>query len=77
MKECEFCNSNAICLCMKCKNFFCENCFKIIHQLKKYSNHIKESIDPFVPIDFKCPDHPENIMNLFCIDEKGKPNYFI
>ena len=57
---------------MKCKNYFCENCFKVIHQLKKYSEHKKENIDPFVPIYLKCPEHQEIPMNLFCIDEKGK-----
>ena len=75
IKECEICNSNVNCLCMKCKSYFCENCYKIIHDLKKDSNHIKENIDPFVPIDLKCPEHPDNPMNLFCVEEKGKLNY--
>ena len=81
IKECEFCNSNATCLCMKCNNYFCENCYKVIHNLQKYSNHNKENIDTFVPIDLKCPNHPLDRMNLFCIDEKGKFiylfNYFL
>ena len=74
MEECEFWNINAACLCMKCKNYFCESCVNHIHQLRKYSSHKKENIDPFVPLDLKCPEHPENIMNLFCIDEKAKLN---
>ena len=72
IKVCEICNSNATCLCMKCNKYFCENCFKIIHDLKKDSSHKKDIIDPFILIDFNCPEHPHNSMNLFCIDEKGK-----
>ena len=34
-------------------------------------NHKKENIDPFIPIELKCPIHPQNPMNLFCVDEKG------
>ena len=33
--------------------------------------HKKEIIDYFAPIELKCKKHPKNIMNLFCIDEKG------
>ena len=43
-----------------------------IHDLKKELNHKKENIDPFVPIDLKCPEHTDHPMSLFCIDEKGK-----
>ena len=71
IKECEFCNSNSTCLCMKCYSYFCEHCFKVIHDLRKDPNHKKEKIDPFVPIDLKCPDHPRYPMDLFCIEEKG------
>ena len=46
--------------------------FKIIHDLKKDSKHIKENIDSFVPIELKCAEHPEFQMYLFCIDDKGK-----
>ena len=72
LKNCEFCNQNATCLCFKCNNYFCDNCYKIIHDLPNYSQHKKEIIDPFVPIDVKCPEHPQDRMSLFCIDEKGK-----
>ena len=76
IKECEMCDSNATCLCFKCNNYFCENCYKLIHNLKKNLSHKKENIDPFVPIELKCPYHPQDRMNLFCINEKGKPiNY--
>ena len=33
--------------------------------------HEKQSIDVFVPIDIKCPEHPSVPLNLFCTDEKG------
>ena len=72
IKECEFCNSNATCLFFKCNNYFCENCFKIIHKLEKYSDHKKELIDTFAPIDLKCPDHPNHPLVFFCLNEKGK-----
>ena len=71
-KVCEICNSNATCLCYKCNSYFCGRCYKVIHDIKNNPEHKKESIDPFVPIDIKCPDHPQYPMYLFCIDEKGK-----
>ena len=72
IKECEMCDSNATCLCFKCNNYFCNNCYKIIHNLKKNISHKKENLDPFIPIELKCPDHLQNPMNLFCLNEKGK-----
>ena len=72
LKKCEICNSDANCLCFKCNNYYCQNCYKMIHDLKKDPNHKKESIDPFVPIDLKCPEHPEHPMFFFIIDKKGK-----
>ena len=72
LKKCEICNSNATCLCFKCNSYYCENCYKLIHDLKKELNHKKENIDPFVPIDLKCPEHTDHPMSLFCIDEKAK-----
>jgi len=72
VKECEMCDSNATCLCFKCNNYFCEKCYKIIHDLKKNLSHKKEIIDPFIPIELKCPKHLQIPMNLFCINAKGK-----
>ena len=72
IKECDICGEMATSLCFKCVNYFCENCYKLIHEKKKNSSHIKEIIDPFVPFDLKCPDHPSIPINLFCADEKGK-----
>ena len=71
VKKCEICNSNATCLCFQCNNYFCDNCYKVRHDIKKNPQHKKENIDPFVPIDIKCPEHPMDRMNLFCLDEKG------
>ena len=70
-KECEICNTkNATCLCFKCYNYFCDNCFKIIHDLKNDKEHKKENLDIFVPIELKCQKHLPNLNNLFCLDEK-------
>ena len=72
-KQCEICkDEEATSLCLDCYNYFCEACFKFVHNRKKNSNHKKEKIDLFVPIDIMCPDNGRNSMNLFCIDEKGK-----
>ena len=71
IKKCEVCEEDATCLCFECLNYFCESCFKLIHDKKK-TRHKKEKIDPFIPIDFKCPEHPRIIMDLFCSEEKGK-----
>ena len=38
---------------------------------KKGSNHKKEQIVPYVPIDIKCSLHPKNPISLFCLEEKG------
>ena len=76
-KECWFCKKNAICLCFKCNNYFCEKCFKVTHDLINESSHKKEEIDTFVPIDLKCQVHDQFPMYLFCIDEKGNSIYYI
>ena len=66
------CNEDSKCFCFECKLYFCDNCYKFIHEKKKNIQHKKETLDPFISIDFKCSDHPENALNLFCIEEKGK-----
>ena len=75
-KFCELCGEEAVALCFKCMIYFCDSCFKFIHDKKININHKKEKIDYFVPIDTKCPIHPKDRINLFCIDEKGK-TYFL
>ena len=71
-KQCEICkDEEAVTLCLDCYCYFCEVCYKCVHDRKKNSNHKKEKIDFFFPIDTKCPSHLGNSMNLFCIDDKG------
>ena len=71
IKKCEICESYASNLCFQCISYFCDNCYKFIHEKECNSKHKKEQIDPFVPIDLKCPTHFKNPLNLFCVDEKG------
>ena len=78
IKDCEFCAINATCLCFICKEYFCDSCFKMVHDKKNKSNHKKENIDMYVPIDLKCQEHPDNPLSLFCVEEKGNIfNYII
>ena len=70
IKECDFCGKNATSLCFKCLQYFCNECYKYIHDKQMHSNHKKEEIDIYVPIDLKCQDHPEIPLNLYCLDEK-------
>ena len=56
----------------KYNSYFCDSCYKFVHEKKKNNNHQKVDIDPFVPFDTKCPEHPNVPVNLFCIDDKGK-----
>ena len=72
IKKCNMCGEAPNCLCFKCLMNLCDSCFKTIHSMKLTTQHKKEKIDYYVPIDIKCPDHPEVPFNLFCINEKGK-----
>ena len=73
IKQCEICeDEKATTLCLDCHNYFCEACFKCVHDRKKNKDHKKEKIDLFIPIDITCPDHERVPINLFCVDEKGK-----
>ena len=72
IKECEICGKNATCLCFICINYYCDKCYKMNHDNEKNAQHKKEGIDPYVPIDLKCTEHPNVPLNLFCVDEKGK-----
>ena len=71
-KICEICGEFAKILCLKCNSYFCDSCDKYVHEKKRNIQHKKEIIDPFVPIDLKCPSHPDIPLNFFCVDEKGK-----
>ena len=77
IKLCEICEKEATSLCLKCISYFCEECFKYIHDKKPNTQHKKEKIDYFAPFDTKCPEHPKVIINLFCLEEKGKLNIFL
>ena len=72
IKSCEYCGETSTCFCFECKELFCDSCFKCIHEKKLKSKHKKEIIDPYIPIELKCPDHPSNSNNIFCVEEKGK-----
>ena len=76
-KKCEICKSKGLNLCFQCNSYFCDPCFKFVHEKKANSNHKKEKIDLFFPIDVKCPNHLEYPLHLFCVDEKGKLKYII
>ena len=77
-KLCDICESQATFLCLEClSNYYCESCYKFIHDKKVKSNHKKEKIDYFIPIEARCPKHKKVPLNLFCADEKGKFLYII
>lgn len=76
IKECEICKSDSTCLCYQCNSYFCESCYKLIHDKMNDPQHKKEGIDLFVPIDLKCPEHPKDRINLFCVDEQGNYIFF-
>ena len=75
IKVCDFCGSKATCLCFQCLIYFCDNCYKYIHNMEINANHKKEAIDAYVPIDIKCPNHPKIPLNLFCLEERGKISF--
>ena len=74
IKSCNICENDATCLCFECMNYFCDSCYKLIHDKKK-KEHKKEKADPYVPIDIRCSEHPNGIMDFFCVDENGKNKF--
>ena len=76
-KLCEICGIPAKSLCINCLSYYCEECYKYVHNKEQNKQHKKEKIDYFVPMDIKCQDHPKDRINLFCIDEKGNTLYLI
>ena len=71
-KQCDICqDTEAESLCPQCFSYYCDDCYKTVHNKKRNKEHKKEAIDFNVPIDTRCPDHAGNNINLFCIDEKG------
>ncbi len=72
-KLCDICKSEAIFICLECIcNYFCESCYKFIHDKEVNCKHKKEKIDYFFPIETKCEEHQNNQLNLFCVEDKGK-----
>ena len=70
-KQCDMCkDTEATSLCPQCFSYYCDGCYKQVHERKKNKDHKKEPIDFNVPIDTWCPQHEKNAINLFCIDEK-------
>ena len=53
IKKCGICEADAIFICFDCLNYFCESCYKYVHEKKK-NHHKKENIDPYVPPEIKC-----------------------
>ena len=71
-KQCDMCRAKeATSLCPKCFSYYCESCFKPVHENEKNKEHQKEKIDYFVPIDTRCSAHERVPINLFCVNEKG------
>lgn len=68
--KCEICGEIAKSICLECNQYYCDLCFKFIHEKKKNYNHKKEHIDNFIPIQTKCSIHSDVPMNLFCLTEK-------
>ena len=71
-KKCEICKNEAKNICYICMNFYCDSCYRFVHEKEANSQHKKENIDYFAPFDTKCKDHPTNSIGLFCVDDSGK-----
>jgi len=72
----EICKDQANRICFDYQFYLCDSCFKFIHEKNSNSLHKKEEINPFNPMEIKCPEHPKNQINLFCISEKSKNIFF-
>ncbi len=71
-KLCDMCKDvEATSLCPQCFSYYCDDCYKPVHNRQKNKEHKKEKIDYNVPIDTRCPEHNTSPINLFCLDEKG------
>lgn len=44
-KKCEICGIEATNLCFSCISYYCDNCFKFIHDKEINNQHKKEKID--------------------------------
>ena len=73
---CELCKEQANNICFDCCLYLCEPCFKFLHQKKAILEHKMIEIDPYVSMDIKCPNHPNNKINIFCANEKSKIYFY-
>ena len=71
IKKCDICQKDSTSICFQCMHYFCDSCFKLSHNEETKKIHKKEKIDYYVPIETRCPEHPNVALNLFCINEKG------
>ena len=77
IKLCEICkDEEAATLCFDCHSYFCEICYKFVHDLKKNPEHKKELIEPFISFDLKCSLHKAQPNSLFCLEDKSNYNSF-
>ena len=75
-KQCGICKSPANFICFDCStNFYCEKCFKTIHNKTNNLFHPKFEIDYFIQAKTLCQEHPTIPLNLFCLTENG--NYIL
>ena len=75
--KCEICKEKGAFICFQCMNYYCEACYKYAHDKKENSNHKKENIDYYAPINVKCPLHQKYPLDFFCIDDKGNLYIFL
>ena len=68
--KCHICGEDAESICLTCNSYYCESCFKFVHEKKKNVGHKKEIIDLYIPIMTKCPVHTDVPLNLFCLNDK-------
>ena len=76
-KKCEICEAKATKICFDCLNYLCDSCFEYIHDKNNNSRHDKEYVHSYNSINIKCPKHPNNVINLFCSNEKSKKLIFL
>lgn len=77
LKKCDSCISESFWICFQCKKYYCDKCYKIIHDLKSDNPHEKTKINPYLSIDFFCPNHQEYPLELFCFNDKGNFHFII
>jgi len=77
LKKCNLCNSDSFWICFQCKKYYCDKCWKIIHEIKKEKAHEKTKINPYLSLDFFCSNHQEYPLELFCLNDKGNFNFII